>query len=109
MGSSSVGSPPDRAWSLFLQVGVFLLLGGKYRMGGLRDLSAIILAQLFKGFSGNALASVWEAVPDEGNLEGRVVWVVPAFSQVDCHRALLYSIFAVLLPDIFGLLADPHA
>ena len=77
--------------------------------GGLRDLSAVVLAQLFKGFSGNTLASVWEAVPDEGDLEGRVVWVVSAFSQVDCHRALLYSIFAVFLPDIFGLLADPHA
>jgi hypothetical protein len=77
--------------------------------GGFRDLSAIVLAQLFKGFSSNALASVWEAVPDEGNLEGRVVWVVPAFSQVDRHRALFYSIFTVLLPDIFGLLADPHA
>jgi hypothetical protein len=55
------------------------------------------------------LASVWEAVPDEGDLEGRVVWVASAFSQVDRHRALLYSIFAVFLPDIFGLLADPHA
>jgi hypothetical protein len=77
--------------------------------GGLGDLSAVVLAQLFKGFSGNALARVWEAVPDEGNFEGRVVWVVPAFSQVDCHRALFYSIFTVLLPDILGLVVDPHA
>jgi hypothetical protein len=38
-----------------------------------------------------------------------VVWVALAFSQVDRHRALLYSIFTVFLPDIFGLLADPHA
>jgi hypothetical protein len=77
--------------------------------GGLKDLSAIVLAQLFEGFSSNALASVWEAVPDESNLEGRVVWVVPAFSQVDRHRALFHSIFTVLLPDIFGLLTDPQA
>jgi hypothetical protein len=77
--------------------------------GGLKDLSAIVLAQLFEGFSSNTLACVWEAVPDESNLEGRVVWVVPAFSQVDCHRALFHSIFTVLLPDIFGLLADPQA
>jgi hypothetical protein len=76
--------------------------------GGLRDFPAIVLAHLFEGFSGNFLAGVWEAVPDEGDLEGRVVWVVSAFSQVDCHRALFYSIFAVFLPDIFGLLADPH-
>jgi hypothetical protein len=40
---------------------------------------------------------------------GGVVWVASAFSHVDCHRALLYSIFAVFLLDIFGLLADPHA
>jgi hypothetical protein len=25
---------------------------------------------MFKGLSGNTLASVWEAVPDEGDLEG---------------------------------------
>jgi hypothetical protein len=37
-----------------------------------------------------------------------VVWVTSAFSQVDRHRALLHSIFALFLPDIFGLLADPH-
>jgi hypothetical protein len=48
-------------------------------------------------------------VPDEGDLEGRVVWVASAFSQVNRHRALLYSIFAVFLPDIFELLTDPHA
>jgi hypothetical protein len=77
--------------------------------GGLRDLSAVVLTQLFKGFSGNTLASVWEAMPDEGDLEGRVVWVVLAFSQVDRHRALFYSIFAVFLQDIFGPLPDPHA
>jgi hypothetical protein len=52
---------------------------------------------------------VCEAVPDEGDLEGRVVWVASAFSQVDRRRALLDSIFAVFLPDVFGLLADPHA
>jgi hypothetical protein len=58
---------------------------------------------------GNTLASVWEAVPDEGDLEGGVVWVASAFSQVDYHIAFLYSIFTVFLLDIFGLLADPHA
>jgi hypothetical protein len=42
-------------------------------------------------------------------LEGRVVWVTSAFSQVDRHRALLHSIFAVFLLDIFWLFADPHA
>ena len=77
--------------------------------GGLKDLSAIVLAQLFEGFSSNTLACVWEAVPDESNLEGRVVWVVPALSQVDRHRALFHSIFTVLFLDIFGLLADPQA
>jgi hypothetical protein len=41
-------------------------------------------------------------------LERRVVWVVSAFSQVDCHRALLHSILEIFLPDIFWLLADPH-
>jgi hypothetical protein len=76
--------------------------------GGFGDLSAIVLAQLFEGFSSDALASVWEAVPDEGNLEGMVVWVVSAFCQVDRHRSLFYSIFTILLPDIFGLLADPQ-
>jgi hypothetical protein len=40
---------------------------------------------------------------------GGVVWVASVFSQVDRHRALLYSIFAVFLPDIFRLLADPHS
>ena len=77
--------------------------------GGLRDFPVVVLAYLFKGFPGNTLASVWEAVPDEGDLEGRVVWVVPAFSQVGRHRALFNSIFTALLLDIFGLLADPHA
>ena len=77
--------------------------------GGLKDLAAIVLAQLFEGFSSDALACVWEAVPDEGNLERRVVWVVPAFSQVDRHRAFFHSIFTVLFPDVFGLLADPQA
>jgi hypothetical protein len=35
--------------------------------------------------------------------------VASAFSQVDRHRALLYSVFVVFLLDIFGLLANPHA
>jgi hypothetical protein len=64
---------------------------------------------MFKGFSGYTLASVWEAVSGEVDLEGRVVWVVSAFSQIDCHRTLFYTIFVVFLPDIFGLLTDPHA
>jgi hypothetical protein len=49
---------------------------------------------------GSVLACVWEAVASSGGLERRVVWVASAFSQVDCHRALLDSIFAVFLPDI---------
>jgi hypothetical protein len=55
------------------------------------------------------LASVWEAVSGEGDLERRVVRVASAFSQVDCHRALLSSILVVFLPDVLRLLADPHA
>jgi hypothetical protein len=47
-------------------------------------------------------------VSSEGNLERRVVWVTSAFSQVDCHRALLNSVFSVFFPDIYRLLADPH-
>jgi hypothetical protein len=58
---------------------------------------------------GNILASVWEAVSSGGDLEGRVIWVVSAFSHVDCHRAFFNSILAVFLPDVLRLLADPHA
>ena len=45
----------------------------------------------------------------EGDLERRVVRVVSAFSQVDCHRALLNPILVVFLPDILRLLMYPHA
>jgi hypothetical protein len=55
------------------------------------------------------LASVWEAVSSEGDLERRVIWVVSAFSQVDCHRAFLNSTLTVFFPDVLRLLADPHA
>jgi hypothetical protein len=55
------------------------------------------------------LASVWEAVSDEGDLKRRVVRIVSAFSKVDCHRALLSSILVVFFPDVLRLLADPHA
>jgi hypothetical protein len=58
---------------------------------------------------GSILASVWEAVSSGGDLEGRVIWVVSAFSQVDCHRAFLNSVLAVFFLDILRLLADPHA
>jgi hypothetical protein len=57
---------------------------------------------------GNILASVWKAVSSGGDLEGRVIWVVSAFSQVDCHGAFLNSIFVVFLPDVLRLVADPH-
>jgi hypothetical protein len=76
---------------------------------GFKNLSAVVLAQLSEGFSGNIFASVWEVVYGEGDLERRVVWVTLAFSQVDCHRALLNSILAVFFPYILRLLADPHA
>jgi hypothetical protein len=48
---------------------------------------------------GNILASVYELVSSGGDLEGRVIWVVSAFSQVDYHRAFLSSILAVFFPD----------
>jgi hypothetical protein len=38
-----------------------------------------------------------------------MVWIVSAFSQVDCHRAFLHSALKILLPDVFRLLADSHA
>jgi hypothetical protein len=66
-------------------------------------------ATLSEGFSGNILASIWEAVSGESDLERRMVQVVSTFSQVDCHRAFLHSILEILLPDIFWLLADSHA
>jgi hypothetical protein len=57
---------------------------------------------------GNILASVWESVSSGSDLEGRVIWVVLAFSQVDCHRAFFNSILVVFLPDVLRLLTDPH-
>jgi hypothetical protein len=48
-------------------------------------------------------------VSSGSDLEGRVIWVVSAFSQVDCHRAFLNSVLVVFLLDILRLLADPHA
>jgi hypothetical protein len=48
-------------------------------------------------------------VSSEGDLERRVIWVVSAFSQVDCHRAFLSSILAIFFPDVLQLLVDPHA
>jgi hypothetical protein len=44
-----------------------------------------------------------------GDLEGRMIWVVLAFSKVDCHRAFLNSVLAVFFPDVLRLLADPNA
>jgi hypothetical protein len=58
---------------------------------------------------GSILASIWKAVPSGGDLEGRVIWVVSAFSQVDCHRASLNFALAVIFPDVLRLLADPNA
>jgi hypothetical protein len=58
---------------------------------------------------GSILASVWEAVSSGGDLEGRVIWVVSAFSQVDCHITFLNPILAVFFPDVLRLLVDPHA
>jgi hypothetical protein len=48
-------------------------------------------------------------VSSGGDLKGRVIWVVLAFSQVDCHRAFLNPVLVVFFPDILQLLADPHA
>jgi hypothetical protein len=48
-------------------------------------------------------------VSSGGDLEGRVIWVVSAFSQVDCHRAFLNPVLAVFFLDVLWLLADPHA
>jgi hypothetical protein len=64
---------------------------------------------LAEGFLGSILASVWEAVSSGGDLEGRVIWVVSAFSQVDCHRAFLNPVFVVFFPNILWLLVDPYA
>jgi hypothetical protein len=64
---------------------------------------------LSEGFPGNILASIWEAVSGESDLERRMVRIVSAFSQVDCHRAFFHIILEILLPDIFWLLADSHA
>jgi hypothetical protein len=58
---------------------------------------------------GSILVGVWEVVASSGDLKGRVIWVVSAFSQVDCHRAFLNPVLAVFFPDILWLLADPHA
>jgi hypothetical protein len=38
-----------------------------------------------------------------------MVRVVLAFSQLDCHGALLSSILVVFFPDVLWLLADPYA
>jgi hypothetical protein len=48
-------------------------------------------------------------VSNGGDLEGRVIWVVSAFSQVDCHREFLNPVLAVFFPNVLRLLADPHA
>jgi hypothetical protein len=40
--------------------------------------------------------------------KGTVIWVVSAFSQVDCHRAFFNPVLAVFFPDILRLLANPH-
>jgi hypothetical protein len=88
--------------------GIFVA-GWKVAKGGFKDYSAVVLAQLSEDFSGNILASIWEAVSGESDLERRMVRIVLAFSQVDCHRALLHSVLEIFLPDIFWLLADPHA
>jgi hypothetical protein len=48
-------------------------------------------------------------VSSGGDLEGRVIWVVSAFSQVDFYRAFFNPVLAVFFPDILWLLADPHA
>jgi hypothetical protein len=47
-------------------------------------------------------------VASSGDLKGRVIWVVSAFSQVDCHRAFLNPVLVVFFPDILWLLANPH-
>jgi hypothetical protein len=58
---------------------------------------------------GSILAGVWETVSSGGDLEGRVIWVVLAFSQVDCHREFLNPVLAAFFPDVLRLLVDPHA
>jgi hypothetical protein len=58
---------------------------------------------------GSILAGVWEVVASSGDLKGRVIWVLSAFSQVDCHKAFLNPVLAVFFLDILWLLADPHA
>jgi hypothetical protein len=58
---------------------------------------------LSEGFPGNILASIWEAVSGESDLERRMVRIVSALSQVDCHRALFHPILEILVPDIFWL------
>jgi hypothetical protein len=57
---------------------------------------------------GSILAGIWETVASSGDLEGRVIWVALAFSQVDCHRAFLNPVLTVFLQDILWLLTDPH-
>jgi hypothetical protein len=47
-------------------------------------------------------------VASSGDLKGRVIWVILAFSQVDWHRAFLNPVLAVFFPDILQLLANPH-
>jgi hypothetical protein len=58
---------------------------------------------------GSILAGVSEIVSSGSDLEGRVIWVVSAFSEVDCHRAFFNPVLAVFFPDILRLLADLHA
>jgi hypothetical protein len=76
--------------------------------GGFKDHFVVVLAQLSEGCSGNILASIWETISGKSDLEGRMVWIVSAFSQVDCHRAFLHSALDILRPDVFRLLADSH-
>jgi hypothetical protein len=109
VGSFSIGSPPDRGLKSFPPGGGILVAGWKVAKGGFKDHSVVVLTQLSEGFSGNILASIWETVSGESDLEGRMVWIVLAFSQVDCHRAFLHFAFDMLRPDVFRLFADSHA
>ena len=59
--------------------GIFVA-GCKITKGCLGDFPAVVLAKLVEGSLGNILASVWEAVSSGGDLEGREIWVVSAFS-----------------------------
>jgi hypothetical protein len=38
-----------------------------------------------------------------------VIWVVSAFSQVDCYRAFLNPVLTTFFLDVLQLLADPYA